>query len=369
MKKKALKIEQSNNIKLFQFNMNLDELESVSMITRIERKHNVLEGYQRPEVRNHINNIADYLGSEDGIIPNSIIMSLSNDVELQQVDGEIFELVIPNVPKSALIVDGQQRLAALRLSGRRDFYLPVCAFISDDQDFERQQFLLINSAKPLPKSLIYELLPHANGFFNQELTRRKLPSLLVQLLNFDESSPLFGLVKLVTNPIGIIADNSLMKMLDNSLREGALYEYREQAQQTYSPTDCDSMLGLLNDYFRAVKEAFPDDWGKKPKESRLFHGAGIVALGQLFDEIFYSYEVNGGIGSFFDFAKKRLVRLKPFCRWSSGSWDFGMDIDGQPIVRKWNQIQNLSQDINLITDYLTRIYDLQEREVTLVKSQ
>ncbi|HHX8436975.1 TPA: DGQHR domain-containing protein DpdB [Vibrio diabolicus] len=369
MKKKALKIQQSNNVQLFQFNMNLDELESVSMITRIERKQKVLEGYQRPEVRNHINNIADYLGSEDGIIPNSIIMSLSSDVELQQIDGEIFDLIIPDVPKSALIVDGQQRLAALRLADRRDFYLPVCAFINDNQDFERQQFLLINSAKPLPKSLIYELLPHANGVFNQELTRRKLPSLLVQILNFDESSPLFGLVKLVTNPLGVIADNSLMKMLDNSLREGALYAFRNQAQESYSPEDCGIMTSLLNDYFLAVKEAFPDDWGKKPKESRLFHGAGILALGQLFDEMFYSYEVDGKQGSFFDFAKKRLVRLKPFCRWSGGSWDFGADIEGQPITRKWNQIQNLSQDINLITDYLTRIYDLQEREVTLVKSQ
>lgn len=368
MKKKALKIQQSNNVELFQFNMNLDELESVSMITRIERKQKVLEGYQRPEVRSHINNIADYLSSENSIIPNSIIMSLSSDVVFQQVDDDIFDLIIPDLPKSALIVDGQQRLAALRLTGRRDFYLPVCAFISNDQDFERQQFLLINSAKPLPKSLIYELLPHANGVFSQELTRRKLPSLLVQLLNFDESSPLFGLVKLVTNPLGTIADNSLMKMLDNSLREGALYTFRDQAQETYRAEDCDHMIGLLNDYFLAVKEVFPDDWGKKPKESRLFHGVGIVALGQLFDEIFYSYEVNGKQSSFFDFAKKKLFRLKPFCRWSSGNWHFGVDVEGQPIVRKWNQIQNLSQDINLITDYLTSIYDLQEREVTLVKS-
>ncbi|MDH6027218.1 DGQHR domain-containing protein DpdB [Vibrio sp. 10N.286.46.A8] len=369
MKKKALIIKQSSGFKLFQLNMNLDEIESISTITRVMRDETELKGYQRPEVRNHINNIADYINSEGGIIPNSIILSLSSDVELKPIDNELYELEIPEQAKSALIVDGQQRVAALRLSGKKDFYLPVCAFINDDEDFERQQFLLINSAKPLPKSLIYELLPHANGLFSQELTRRKLPSLIVQLLNYEKCSPLNGLVKLVTNPLGIIADNSLMKMVDNSLREGALYAFSNKAQETYNPEDCDQMISLLCDYFSAVKSTFTEDWGKKPKESRLFHGAGIIALGQLFDEIFYTFEIDESETSFFECAKKKLERLKPYCVWSHGAWDFGLDHDGQPIIRKWNQIQNLSQDINLVTEHLVRLYDLQEREVMLVKGQ
>jgi hypothetical protein len=37
-------------------------------------------------------------------------------------------------------------------------------------------------------------------------------------------------------------------------------------------------------------------------------------------------------------------------------WNFGTDIDGHPIVRKWNELQNLSKDISLVTDYLVTNY-------------
>lgn len=53
---------------------------------------------------------------------------------------------------------------------------------------------------------------------------------------------------------------------------------------------------------------------------------------------------------------EELNRIKPLCAWSSGAWNFGTDIDGQPIVRKWNELQNLSKDISLVTDYLVTSY-------------
>ncbi|MFA0415269.1 DGQHR domain-containing protein DpdB [Vibrio renipiscarius] len=369
MKKKALKIRQSCGVELYQVNMNLEEIESISSISRIFRSQNKLEGYQRPEVRNHINNIAAYIESDGAVIPNSIIMSLTRNVKRKKIDEDLYEITIPKSKQSAVLVDGQQRVAALKLANKPNFYLPVCLFISDDVNFDRQQFLLINSAKPLSKSLIYELLPHANGVFSQELTRRKLPSLIVQLLNYEKKSPLNGLIKVVTNPGGLIADNSLMKMVDNSLREGALYAHSEVAKLTYDAKDCQIMLEMLYAYFAAVRDVFAEDWGKRPKESRLFHGAGIIALGQLFDEIYYSFLVSKQAEPFYNCAQIKLSRIKPYCRWSDGVWEFGPDADGQPIVKKWNQIQNLSQDISLVTDYLVRLYDLQEREVVLVKSQ
>ena len=61
------------------------------------------------------------------------------------------------------IVDGQQRTAAIRDANVDRFPIPVTAFITDSQEEQRQQFILVNSAKPLPKSLIYELLPGTTG--------------------------------------------------------------------------------------------------------------------------------------------------------------------------------------------------------------
>lgn len=193
MLKKAIKVKQDNNVKLFVLTMNIIEIDSICTISTIFRDvNNLLKGYQRTEIRNHVDNIANYINSENSIIPNSIIMCLNTRTKVKPIDAEIFELDIPNSKDAAVLVDGQQRVGALKQSGREDFYFSVCVFIHDDVDFERQQFLLINSAKPLSRSLIYELLPHSNGVFNDDLTRKKLPSLIVQLLNYEDSSPLKG---------------------------------------------------------------------------------------------------------------------------------------------------------------------------------
>src|SRR3546814_14962405 len=56
------------------------------------------------------------------------------------------------------VVDGQQRLSALA-EVDRDFQVFVSALICRDEAELRRQFVLINTSKPLPKSLIYELLP------------------------------------------------------------------------------------------------------------------------------------------------------------------------------------------------------------------
>lgn len=370
IKKVALKVEQGCDVALFMTTMNIAEIESICTISRVFRaEDNSLQGYQRPEIRRHIDNIAAYIESDNSVIPNSIIMCLKSNAKVKSNHGGSYELLIPREPNSAVLVDGQQRVAALKQSERVDFYYPVCLLLSDDTEFERQQFLLINSAKPLPRSLIYELLPHASGVFNDELTRRRLPSLITQLMNYESESSLKGMIKLTTNPEGLIADNSLMKMVDNSLREGALYDLCEVNNGIYSVTHCDEAVRLLSLYFSAVREVFYDDWGKKPKESRLFHGVGIIALGQLFDEIYYSFQANNQKDVFFEYCVKQLFDMKPYCSWSEGYWDFGTDPDGEPIVRKWNQLQNLSQDISMVTRHLTSIYDKLRRGVPIAKGQ
>ena len=58
-----------------------------------------------------------------------------------------------------LVVDGQQRLSALMQLEGRDFEVLVSAVICADEAELRRQFVLVNNTRPLPKSLIYELLP------------------------------------------------------------------------------------------------------------------------------------------------------------------------------------------------------------------
>ena len=72
---------------------------------------------------------------------------------------------------------------------------------------------------------------------------------------------------------------------------------------------------------------------------------GIVSLGFIMDAIYDRYSRKRIPGND-DFAYD-LTQLREVCRWTSGFWDFGPGAQ-----RKWNELQNTSRDIQLLTNYL-----------------
>ena len=135
-------------------------------------------------------------------------------------------------------------------------------------------------------------------------------------------------------------------MLENSLSDGALYAFRDLRT---GDCDEDGMLAVLKDFWKAVSRVFPDAWGMPPRQSRLMHGVGIASLGFLMDTIFDRY-IRLRIPDESDFASD-LTSLVPVCRWTSGYWEFGPHAQ-----RKWNELQNISHDIQLLTNYLLSEY-------------
>ncbi|NVB61589.1 DGQHR domain-containing protein DpdB, partial [Salmonella enterica] len=284
----ALRIRQGEKRQLFSLAIEGKQINKIAAISRIRRGDENLVGYQRPEVRSHIKEIQRYIESSNPMIPNPVIIAFDQRVRFEPLmeNSDMGHLVIPysedaNFEKPGFIVDGQQRTAALREADINSFMMPVSAFIANDAEEQREQFMLVNSTKPLPKTLLYELAPHTHGRLPSDLQLRKFPSLLTQRLNFGEG-PLAGRIKTATNPDGVIADNSMIKMIDSSLREGALYRFRDPATGL---GDEAKMVKLLNNFWSAVETVFTDDWDKKPRNSRLLHGVGILALGSLMDEI------------------------------------------------------------------------------------
>ena len=87
---------------------------------------------------------------------------------------------IPEEDKPGWIVDGQQRTAAMRDARVEGFPVCVVGFVADGLEEQRQQFILVNATKPLPKGLIYELLPSTEG---------KLPLALQRCLLYTSPSP------------------------------------------------------------------------------------------------------------------------------------------------------------------------------------
>lgn len=257
-------------------------------------------------------------------------------------------LVVPVDPALAeeerpgWVVDGQQRIAAIRDAGIGHFPVCVVAFITDDDQEQREQFILVNSTKPLPKGLIYELLPTTRARLPSLLQHRRFPACLLDRLNHDEGSPLFGLIRTPTVVDGLIKDNSILKILKNSLSDGVLYRFRNAGA---GPGDTEAMLRVLHAFWRAVAEVFRDAWGLPPRRSRLMHGAGIVSIGFVMDAIADRYRQTGlpGVEQF----RQDLKPLREVCRWTDGYWDFGPGDQ-----RKWNEIQNTHRDIQLLANYL-----------------
>lgn len=352
----ALEVCQGPGRLLYTFAVDGKVLPSFTTVSRIRREGDGdIEGYQRPEVISHIASIRRYLESDAPMIPNALVVAFDQRVRFEVAD-EVTDvtyarpgtLIIPitedetSDDKPGWIVDGQQRSAAIREARIGSFPVCVTAFITNSDYEQRSQFILVNSAKPLPKGLIYELLPTTVGTLPKSLQTRKFPALLLRKLNSEIRSPLYRKIQTPTTPEGVIKDNSILKMLESSLSDGALYAFRDPDT---GEGDDEQMMSLLIDFWSAVSEVFYYAWDLPPRKSRLIHGVGIASLGFLMDAIYDRY-ARVRTPNKIDFVGD-LADIAESCRWTNGFWDFG---PGQ--LRKWNELQNTTRDIQLLTNYL-----------------
>lgn len=364
----ALEIRQNDDSVLYAFAADGKQIPLFAAVSRVGRDDEAsITGYQRPEVVAHIGSIRQYLETRSPMLPNSIVVAFDGRVRFEASKAKsptVYSrpgvLVVPvderesDADKPGWIVDGQQRTAAIREARIDEFPVCVTAFVTASEQDQRAQFILVNSTKPLPKGLIYELLPSTSGALPIPLQRKRFPSYLLDRLNYDADSPLAGLIRTPTTPDGIVKDNSILKMLENSLYDGALYQFRDPDT---GEGDVSKMLELLKTFWTAVQETFPEAWGLPSRRSRLMHGVGIVSLGYVMDAISDSCGTESVPTA--DAFATGLKRIAPACKWTSGYWNFGKDL-----MRRWNDLQNTPRDIQLLTDYLLREYRLRSKRAS-----
>ncbi len=218
----------------------------------------------------------------------------------------------------------------------REFEVLVSGFICNGIEELQKQFILINNTRPLPKALVYELLPQVSDLPHR-MSNRSRAALMTEALNYRPGTSLRGLIRQQTNPKGIIRDTVLQRLIMNSLSDGALRLFADDDRMLL-----DRGVHLISEFFHAVKHVFQEDWeGKTPKTSRLVHGAGIIAMGYVMEAL----HVMTGAEDREAFA--RILRLlKPRTAWSSGEWIFGGE------TRRWNGLQNVPADIRQLSLYL-----------------
>lgn len=351
----ALEINQGDR-KIYCFAVDGKDLLDFTAVSRIGRSEGILRGYQRPEVLSHIRAIQRYLESPGAMLPNAVVLAFDKRVEFTPYRRRSpvaystpGELVIPvdltesESQKPALLVDGQQRTAAIRDADIDSFPVAAVGFLADGDDEQRSQFILVNNTKPLPKGLIHELLPGAVGHLPPRLAKRQLPAQVMTRLNVDGDSPFRGTISTPTSPDGYIKDNSVLKMIENSLYDGALYQYRDSETGL---GDVDQMVLHLKLFWTIVENTWPVEWKLPPRKSRLTHGVGIQSLGYVMDATTEGTPVEMVVDLGLD---RTLASLDEVVAWSSGTWKLGPQDE-----RRWNGLQNTPNDVKLLTNLLLR---------------
>jgi DGQHR domain-containing protein len=360
---RAIRAIQADRVPVYAFFMPGGEVLNVASISRLGRStRGSLEGFQRDGIKRHVAAITEFLDSGAVLFPNAIILAVSartrfvrsrgKEPEGTRLAGEIGTLYLPREADgapSAWIVDGQQRSLALSKAKNANLAVPVVAFVSDDLAVQREQFVLVNKAKPLAARLVDELLPEIDAYLPKDLAARKVPSALVDQLNRSPRSPLRGMIRRASDcpdATGVINDrafvNAIRKRIDSPL--GALAAYRKT---DHRPADAQAMYRTLVAFWNAVKRAFPDAWGLPPTQSRLMHSVGIEAMSSLMDSLYLRLPAGEQPEPFLT---RALQAIAPYCSWHEGRW---IDID-----KSWNELEYTRRDVRELTEQLVQL-DLQ----------
>jgi DGQHR domain-containing protein len=337
----AIVAEQSPDHTVFTFCARASEVYAMAQIDRIGRESDgSLKGFQRPQIANHIVEIRKYLSQSDAILPNPIVLAFTDHVSIDGAKSGASSVTI-DISKGppGFVVDGQQRLTALGGLVDKDFQLFISGVLCKNEDELRKQFILINNTRPLPKTLIYELLPSVSGL-PSKLSDRAQAAALVERLNFDETSSLRGQIKQHTNPKGVISDTALQRLIMNSYLDGAMRELSRDSDGEKR------VFELISNFFAAVQGTFAREWrDHSPRTSRLVHGAGVVSMGYVME---FLWSADNAYTK--DAFCAGLTPLVGRCSWTSGNWDYGPEN-----IRPWNSIQNLARDWVELSEHLIRI--------------
>lgn len=348
---------------VYSFAMPGSELTKIADFSRLKRDESGnLEGFQRHEIQQHVKQIADYLTNGPSLFPNAIILAISPQVKFTGPRGPGKEtshqgtrpgyLTLPiknDGEKVAWIVDGQQRSLALAKANRNDLLVPVVAFVASSLEVQRQQFILVNRAKPLSQRLVNELLPETeNMFLPKDLAANKIPSQLCSSLHEDPKSPFHTRIDRQSAKAGrqnSFTDTAIIQMIRERINNpvGALAHLKGFDG---NGADLNEMYRVLVAYWSAVAETFPDAWDLPPEQSRLTHGAGIRAMGALLDRIAsrINLEQKNLKASF----KNELAPIKSKCAWTKGRW---------PLINlSWNAIEVTTRSVNELTRVLNSLY-------------
>lgn len=300
-----------------------DDIEYYNHLIYQDAKNLRNKDFQRDPSDERISKISRFLNEEEyAFFPNTIIANceLINDWEDFEIDessdledfiklsnrpdyvsflkkvNEGYELYIPFIKNSILVIDGQHRLEGLKHSStnvQQAFDLVIAFIIGFDRSVIAKQFYTINyEQKAVNKSLLYQL----TGEFSTEIDELSFMHNVVKLLNELEESPFYGRVKMLgKTPGDFPKEKKIFLSISQAFLIDALIRYINPSAKgtTYPPIflryfkDTGSHIQIvraISRFFNAVRTIKPD-WDQ-PDTSLLSKGMGVGALIKVFNVLF-----------------------------------------------------------------------------------
>lgn len=306
----------------------VDEVRDVEEYVGIQR---VLDEKRKKE-------IGKYVNLSDASFPNSVILTISSkDAEYDEAKRQIS---IRDEKSIASVLDGQHRVAGLSLLEEgKQFDCIVTIFIDMEMEDQAVIFSTINTEqKKVNKSLVADLY---------ELYQTRNPQRtchnIARLLNNNPQSPFYNkistlgaadkskgetltqyiFVKELLQHISVtpLQDRDFMKQKDFwgnhkrlELKPGD--EKKTCLRKLFINDEDDSDIAqVIVNYFKAVKQKWPNSWDVPSTNNILNKTTGYIALMKLFKDLYLAIGKDiPSVEDFYDFLKKSKLDDNSFTR-------------------------------------------------------
>lgn len=274
------------------------------------------EGFQRRLDMIRVKEIAQYLSDNPPIMPNSIVIAFEPDtVEFDKLpsqsdpkvewgtltihckyieeDGELNPL--PESERIGYVIDGQHRLKGIEHStcAPGEFPIILSAFHKVDTKFQLEQFYALNQTVPISQSQLALLRTELGIKQTGKKAQAQQVSAVRQILERKQNSP-FEPEKYTGSTVykGPLDITVVEKMIDRSVKSTTLQQHWREDANEIPAKELDYVAQSLYVFWGAVRDTWPQYWGKKPSEQRLFSAIGLSAMIQLFDRAMEGVDIN-----------------------------------------------------------------------------
>ncbi|MBC8273500.1 MAG: DGQHR domain-containing protein [Chloroflexi bacterium] len=267
------------------------------------------EGFQRSLDNNRVGEIATYL-SKNAILPNALVVAFEEGtlefvplpgqkedssakfghltIKGKLINNGAGQEPVPEAERIGYVIDGQHRLKAIESStlAEGSFPIIVSAFYQVDARFQLGQFYALNQTVRISSALLALIRRELGLQLSAREAYKKAVSVVCEILQNRPASP-FEPEKYVGTPIykGPLNITVVEAMVERAIKNTNLKWKWNQNANLIPVSDLEYIGQALYVYWKGISDLFPNDWGKKPKDQRLFCAIGLYTMIQFFDKV------------------------------------------------------------------------------------